>query len=119
MTNYSTLFTLRGSLHFDIVSGVELCGGDPDIYNDLSHEFPDNILPLGTTLLDGIVFQKQPSCVHWLKVAHTTLGARRPSGTALAVEISLRHGTPDACHARRLLQDIERMRQLPSTGLVQ
>jgi hypothetical protein len=31
----------------------------------------------------------------------------------------LRHGTPDACHARRLLQDIERMRQLPSTGLVQ
>ena len=105
------LFTILESLSFDVKSGVELCGGDPDFYSELIRELYDDVLPHGAEVLNGSNFQDQREYAHKLKGTLSTLGERSASKAALELERTLRQGTPDPSLAKRLLQDIESMRR--------
>lgn len=112
-----TLLSLLVSLNFDVKSGVELCGGDPDFYTDLIRELYADVLPVGADLLRTNDLQKQQAYAHKLKGTLLTLGEQRASNTALELERTLREGQPDADLARKLLQEIDRIREALSVVL--
>lgn len=109
MATTPTLFSLLDSLNFNVESGVELCGGDPDFYSELIRELYVDVLPVGAGLLSTSDLQKQRDYAHMLKGTLSTLGEQSASKTALELERSLREGPPDAVLARRLLQEIGRI----------
>lgn len=111
MTVASRLFPLLEASHFDVASGVELCGGDPEFYCDLIRELYDDVLPQGAALLSGTDHASQREFAHKLKGTLTTLGERSASKAAQALEQSLRQGVPDAALAARLQAEVENLRK--------
>ena len=109
MADTPTLLSALSSLDFDVESGIELCGGDPEFYAELIRELYDDVLPLGSDVLTATDLQRQRDYAHKLKGTFSTLGAVKASAAAFELEHALRQGQPSSLLAGKLLQDIDRI----------
>lgn len=109
MTAGPDIFPILESLHFDVKSGIELCGGDDAFYAELIRELQADVLVRRNEALRGGNLDASREYAHLLKGTLQVLGETRASAKARALEQALRAGAPHQELTDGLAQDLDRL----------